>query len=308
MRAGRTGELHRRITSQSGSVYDDAASSVFNARTAARVHRQRCAYVRPPVLILAWLSTSMPLAGGRGAERWTIGLTTDRAGIEALAVAGATATSPTVLLIGGVEGKDRSADAVAAEVAAFEALPQDRRRFRLLAIPIANPDAHPLQFPPAGSGIRGARRITCLWRWIGTHAPDAVLIAVPMPGSPLRCPRTSSPTLERSRRDASTWAQTCSARSPNRSSRPPLAGTWSAGWRGLRANSPRNSRVAMGAISASRPTSPRWRSSAGSVSENRRRGSTARAVSHGCERQLRAPVAELARRTHAVLRAGTTDG
>jgi len=139
---------------------------------AARVQSEMRTFI--PVLILAWLS---PPALAAGAERWTIGLTTDRAAIEALAVAGATATSPTVLLIGGVEGKDRSADAVATEVAAFEALPQDRRRFRLLAIPIANPDAHPLQFPPAGAAYREHVESHVLWRWIGTHAPDAVLIA-----------------------------------------------------------------------------------------------------------------------------------
>jgi len=111
------------------------------------------------------------------AERWTIGLTAAGGAIEALAVAGASPTSPTVLLVGGVQGKDQSSDAVAREVAAFEALPQNRRRFRLLAIPLANPDAQPLQFPPAGAAYRENPESHVLWRWIGTHAPDLVLIA-----------------------------------------------------------------------------------------------------------------------------------
>ena len=123
------------------------------------------------VATLLWPPTAL------AAERWTIGLTAGGATIEALAVAGASVTSPTVLLVGGIEGKDQSTDAVAREVAAFEARPQNQRRFRLLAIPLANPDAQPLQFPPTGAAYRENSESHVLWRWIGTHAPDLVLIA-----------------------------------------------------------------------------------------------------------------------------------
>ena len=110
------------------------------------------------------------------AERWTIGLTATGTAIEAQAVAGASAGSPTVLLVGGLQGRDRSTDAIAREVARFESLRQNRRRFRLLAIPIANPDAQPMQFPPTGAAYREHIESHVLWRWIGTHAPDLVLI------------------------------------------------------------------------------------------------------------------------------------
>ena len=113
------------------------------------------------------------------AERWTIALTAGGAAIEALGVTGASTTSPTVLLVGGLQGKDQSSDAVAREVAAFEARPQNQRRFRLLAIPLANPDAQALQFPPAGVAYRENIESHVLWRWIGTQAPDLVLIAGP---------------------------------------------------------------------------------------------------------------------------------
>src|SRR5207342_1934951 len=116
------------------------------------------------------------------AERWSIGLSSAGSVIEALVVAGASPSSPTVLLVGGVQGKDRSADAVAREASAFEALPQNRRRFRLMAIPIANPDAQALQFPPTGAAYREHAESHVLWRWIGTHAPDVVLIAGPDSG------------------------------------------------------------------------------------------------------------------------------
>src|SRR3954469_22683018 len=125
------------------------------------------------VAVVCLLVPSAALA----AEHWTIGLTTSGAAVEAVAVAGASASLPTVLLIGGLQGRDSSVDAVTREVMAFAARPQNRRPFRLLAIPIANPDAQPLAFPPAGVAYREHIEAHVLWRWIGTHAPDLVLIA-----------------------------------------------------------------------------------------------------------------------------------
>jgi unsaturated rhamnogalacturonyl hydrolase len=116
------------------------------------------------------------------AERWTIGLTASGAPLEGLAVSGALASSPTVLLVGGLQGKDQTTDVVTREVAAFEARAQAQRPFRLLAIPIANPDAQPLQFPPTGAAYRENIESHVLWRWIGTHAPDLALIVGPDSG------------------------------------------------------------------------------------------------------------------------------
>jgi rhamnogalacturonyl hydrolase YesR len=116
-------------------------------------------------------------SAGSAAERWTIGLTTSGAPIEALDVAGASADSPTVLLVGGLSGPDQSAQDVAREAANFEARPRDRRPVRLIAIPLANPDGQGLQFPPTGAAYREHIESHVLWRWIGTHGPDLVLIA-----------------------------------------------------------------------------------------------------------------------------------
>jgi hypothetical protein len=115
-------------------------------------------------------------------ERWTIGLSTSGAPIEAVAIAGRSASSPTVLLVGGLEGPDRSSDAVVREAAAFEQVPPDRRAFRLIAVARANPDAQPLQFPPSGVAYREHVESHVLWRWVGTHAPDLVLVAGSDPG------------------------------------------------------------------------------------------------------------------------------
>src|SRR5688572_25828651 len=102
----------------------------------------------------ALLSIGLP-APLLAAERWSIGLTTNDRVIEALVVAGAvpgaSGSARTVLLIGGLQGPDASVDAVRQEVDAFEKLAMARRAFRLIAVPLANPDARALQFPPSGT-------------------------------------------------------------------------------------------------------------------------------------------------------------
>jgi hypothetical protein len=115
-------------------------------------------------------------------ERWTIGLSTTGTPIEAVAISGRSASSPTVLLIGGLERPDQSSDAVVSESAAFEQIPQDQRPFRVIAVPRANPDAQPLQFPPSGVAYREHVESHVLWRWVGIHAPDLVLVAGPDSG------------------------------------------------------------------------------------------------------------------------------
>jgi unsaturated rhamnogalacturonyl hydrolase len=115
-------------------------------------------------------------------ERWTIGLSTAGAPIDAVVVAGRSASSPTVVLVGGLERPDQSSDAVAREAAAFEQIPERQRAFRLITIARANPDAQPLQFPPSGVAYREHIESHVLWRWMGTHAPDLVLIAGPDAG------------------------------------------------------------------------------------------------------------------------------
>jgi len=120
-----------------------------------------------------WLLCAFPVAA---AERWSIGLTAGNRAIEALVVAGSSASASTVLLIGGLAGSDASVDVVRQEAAAFEALPQSRRSFRLIAVPLANPDKRPLHFPPTGTAYKESAESHGLWRWIGIHAPDLAVI------------------------------------------------------------------------------------------------------------------------------------
>jgi rhamnogalacturonyl hydrolase YesR len=86
--------------------------------------------------------------------------------------------SPTVLVVGGISGG--SGDASVREAARLIRLQQDtppgERTARLLAIPVANPDDASLVFPPEGTAYRENPESHALWRWIGTAAPDLVLI------------------------------------------------------------------------------------------------------------------------------------
>jgi unsaturated rhamnogalacturonyl hydrolase len=110
------------------------------------------------------------------AERWTVGLTSNDQPIDAMAISGASPSAPTVLLLAGVQGKDAGTDIVTREAQAFDMLPQNRRQFRLLAVPLANPDGRSLQFPPSGTAYKENAESHVIWRWIGIHAPDLVLI------------------------------------------------------------------------------------------------------------------------------------
>jgi rhamnogalacturonyl hydrolase YesR len=135
------------------------------------------------VLVICFLACLLLRhAAAVAGERWTIGLSTSGAPIEAVAIAGGSLSSPTILLLGGLQRPDDSSEAVDREAADFERIPQDRRAFRLIAVARANPDAQPLQFPPPGVAYREHVESHVLWRWIGTHAPDLVLVAGPDPG------------------------------------------------------------------------------------------------------------------------------
>lgn len=106
-----------------------------------------------------------------------MGLTASDKRIEALAVEGAPVAAPTILLIGGLGGQDESSQMVLNEVRSFDAGKKAVRPFRLLAIPVANPEKGMLQFPPEGVAYRENPESYALWRWIALQAPDLVLIA-----------------------------------------------------------------------------------------------------------------------------------
>jgi len=105
------------------------------------------------------------------AQRWDVGLSNSGTVIEAEARGSGADGVPTVLLVGGLEGDDASAVQVRAALASGATL-----GVRLIGIPVVNPDARPMAFPPEGIAYRENRESHALWRWIGVHAPDLVLV------------------------------------------------------------------------------------------------------------------------------------
>jgi rhamnogalacturonyl hydrolase YesR len=110
------------------------------------------------------------------AEVFDIGLAANGARIDAVAVPARAKSAPTVVLVGGLHGEDGSTAAVRAAVVAYERS-HKKRAVNLLAVPLANPDGAVLMFPPQGIAYREHAESYVLWRWLGTQAPDLVLIA-----------------------------------------------------------------------------------------------------------------------------------
>src|SRR5262249_15404585 len=110
------------------------------------------------------------------AEHRVVGLTSSGMRIEAAVVSSPSSSVPTVMLVGGLGGNNESARLVEQELRRWEGLSQGRR-FHLIVIALANPGAERLDFPPTGVAYRENVVSHVLWRWIGIHAPDLVIVA-----------------------------------------------------------------------------------------------------------------------------------
>jgi unsaturated rhamnogalacturonyl hydrolase len=111
------------------------------------------------------------------AETFDIGLAGNGTRIDALAVAGRADNAPTVLIVGGLDGDDATSAEIRTAVESYEKQRPRDRAFTVLAIPVANPERAQLEFPPTGVAYREHSESHALWRWIGAHGPDLVLIA-----------------------------------------------------------------------------------------------------------------------------------
>ncbi len=99
------------------------------------------------------------------------------AGLQPTLVPGRTDDAPTVVLIGGLKGPDTAGPAIEQALKTYEKTPQKQRAFNLYGVPVANPDGAPLVFPPTGTAYRENGQSHFIWRWLGLHAPDLVLVA-----------------------------------------------------------------------------------------------------------------------------------
>lgn len=80
------------------------------------------------------------------------------------------ANKPSVVIVAGLDGNDANSALIRKEMA------RANGRYSLFAIPVANPEKAPLQFPPTGDAYAKNTESHYLWRWLGAHAPDLVII------------------------------------------------------------------------------------------------------------------------------------
>lgn len=111
------------------------------------------------------------------AQKIDIGLSGHGVLIEGAVSPAASLSAPTIVLMGGLNGSDASVEAVRKEAQAYERTRASHRPYTLIAIPLANPDGATLQFPATGVAYRDNPEANALWRWLGIHGPDLVLIA-----------------------------------------------------------------------------------------------------------------------------------
>ena len=83
-----------------------------------------------------------------------VGLSGKGVTIRAAVVRGSSESAPVVALVGGLAGEDASSRAVLQAVETFDKQPQSGRRYTLIGIAVANPDAFRLVFPKSRGKIR----------------------------------------------------------------------------------------------------------------------------------------------------------
>lgn len=103
-----------------------------------------------------------------------IGMGAKRSAIEALSVPAQQVDAPTVVVIGSLNGEAASGNEV---MGAYEAYANSPENFLdVTFIPFANPDREELAFPPPEPAYSANWTAWSLWQWLGTHAPDGIII------------------------------------------------------------------------------------------------------------------------------------
>jgi alkaline phosphatase D len=117
---------------------------------------------------------------------------------------------PSILIVGGIDGKDESRRAVKAAMRGLEGTDYDKQ-FSISFVPDANPDGEDLsEFPPAGKAYNNPKtaRAHYLWRWIGMHAPDLVIEVAAGEVSSIGFPARDHPILKLLLKSSALWPVT----------------------------------------------------------------------------------------------------
>ena len=107
---------------------------------------------------------------------WEIGLAADRTVIRAQGISASAHPAPTILYVAGLSGASRATDQLQSLLQRYAELETQARPVNLFVIGMANPNDEDLGFPPQGDAFVENPVSHALWRWIGTHAPDLLII------------------------------------------------------------------------------------------------------------------------------------
>lgn len=124
--------------------------------------------------LLLMLQASLLVAQDR---QWDVGLSSNRTVIEAFGVEANTPVAPTILYLAGLDGAAEHSGELRSLLNSYSQVESGDRSIHLIVIPLANPQAERLNFPPQGSAYKEGPVSNALWRWIAVHAPDLVIIA-----------------------------------------------------------------------------------------------------------------------------------
>jgi len=122
--------------------------------------------------VLLWvLATPFGLA-----QEWTVGMSSSGTLIKAEGYQVDGTERPTVVLIGGLDGSVDSSEKVLRAYERYQTRNKSDQPYNLIVIPRANPEGEVLTFPPKGRAYADDPVSFSLWRWLGVHGPDLVLI------------------------------------------------------------------------------------------------------------------------------------
>lgn len=94
--------------------------------------------------------------------------------INAYEVPAQVSDAPDILVLGGLFG-DPASEGIT--MLGYEAYANEGENFlNVTFVPAANPEGESLTFPPEGPAYENDWTSWSLWRWIGTHGPDVVII------------------------------------------------------------------------------------------------------------------------------------
>lgn len=121
-------------------------------------------------------------AAAQPSLRLPIGITRGMTPIESLLTAedlNYESRKTRILLVGGLDG-DRGAAKVVQEAFTWYLTNNRIRKYTVSAVPLANPEKVTIEgFPPKGEAYGMNAEAHYLWRWIGMHAPDLVVVIGP---------------------------------------------------------------------------------------------------------------------------------